>query len=223
MSPDAFAQVSIRKAKKTDTSQLIGLQRLSLSQLATQDYSESQLSAIFQHKQNFRLRSWGCRIWVAETLDPSAPNSNIVGFAALGRFGIIGALYTHPQWIRQGIGRTLLKTLEREAVHRRVRVLTVAASLTAVPFYQACGYHITHNPAFVAVRGVQVPCVYMQKEINPQKQSHQQSHPRARAYAFRQESKGVVNVLLTTLGILALLYGFHQSFDWLITTLATQP
>jgi GNAT superfamily N-acetyltransferase len=52
----------------------------------------------------------------------------------------IKRMYTQPSAQRQGIGRELLKCLEKEAKCRGIQRITLQSSPSAAQFYQVCGY-----------------------------------------------------------------------------------
>ncbi len=55
----------------------------------------------------------------------------------------IQRLWVHPDWRRQGYGRSLLESAERDAQARGCRViLIVSYSFQAPAFYQKCGYKL---------------------------------------------------------------------------------
>jgi GNAT superfamily N-acetyltransferase len=63
----------------------------------------------------------------------------IVGTASLGR-DQVHAVFVHPARQGRGIGRRLMEAVESEALARGERGLTLYASVTAVPFYEANGW-----------------------------------------------------------------------------------
>jgi GNAT superfamily N-acetyltransferase len=57
-----------------------------------------------------------------------------------GRRGRLASLFVRSDWQRQGIGRRLVERFEQECRRQGVRVIRVASTLYAVPFYLAMGY-----------------------------------------------------------------------------------
>jgi putative acetyltransferase len=151
-------EISIRLAIHSDRDRIAQLHSESIQQLCTADYTTIQIQALLDDKKVYGTKSWGDVVLVAEY------GETIVGFSAL-MGGTVSAMYVHPQSTRQGIGKQLLQAIEREAMSRRWRCLLVKASVTAVPFYQACGYQILH-PTQMMVSGREwIPCVDMQKQL----------------------------------------------------------
>lgn len=61
------------------------------------------------------------------------------------RDGDILALYVHPDWQGRGIGRELMARAEHALIADGAKVLRIHASLSAVPFYVACGYSVVES------------------------------------------------------------------------------
>jgi len=54
----------------------------------------------------------------------------------------IRAMYTHPDYIKRGIGRMIIKAGEDAARAEGFRALEMAATKAGEPFYLRCGYHV---------------------------------------------------------------------------------
>ena len=52
----------------------------------------------------------------------------------------VRAMYTHPQWVRQGIGTLLLELAESAARDAGFKTIELGATLSGEPLYQARGY-----------------------------------------------------------------------------------
>ncbi len=76
----------------------------------------------------------------------------------------VRAMYTHPDFARQGIGRLILAASERAAAEMGFLEAELAATLAGVPLYRACGW--TERERFaVTVGTVPVPLVRMTKRL----------------------------------------------------------
>lgn len=89
--------------------------------------------------------------------------------AALLRMGVdaarIRAMYTHPDYVRRGLGRHVLSVCElaaREAGFTRVELM---ATLAGEPLYRACGYEEIEHIISASVDGIDVPGLRMGKAI----------------------------------------------------------
>ena len=76
----------------------------------------------------------GCHAVVAE-----GPGGKLEGVGALDG-AVIRRIYVRAGGQRRGTGRVLLAALEAQAVRQGLTRLTLQASLSSVPFYQALGY-----------------------------------------------------------------------------------
>jgi len=64
----------------------------------------------------------------------------LVGFGLLNLQGQIALLYVAPNARFRGVSKSLLASLEKEAIAVGIRELSLESSLTALPFYSRCGY-----------------------------------------------------------------------------------
>lgn len=78
----------------------------------------------------------------------------------------IRAMYTHPDHVRQGVGRLILDLCERAAAEAGFANVEMMATLAGEKLYAACGYvpieHVDAGP----IDGVIVPMVRMGKALN---------------------------------------------------------
>ena len=76
----------------------------------------------------------------------------------------IRAMYTHPRFVRQGVGRLVLALCEAAAREAGFRAVELMATRAGEPLYRACGYEV-QEPIEVAVGDVIVPGVRMRKAL----------------------------------------------------------
>jgi GNAT superfamily N-acetyltransferase len=77
----------------------------------------------------------------------------------------IRAMYTNPDYVRQGIGRTVLKLCEAAAFEHGFRRVEMMATLAGEPLYRACGYLPIEPVLSAPVDGVRVPLLRMGKTL----------------------------------------------------------
>ncbi|HET6221874.1 MAG TPA: GNAT family N-acetyltransferase [Dongiaceae bacterium] len=76
----------------------------------------------------------------------------------------VRAMYTHPAFVRRGVGRLILSLCESAARTEGFVRAELVATLAGEPLYRACGYQATER--FVADRGgMAVPLVRMSKAL----------------------------------------------------------
>lgn len=89
--------------------------------------------------------------------------------AALLRMGVdaarIRAMYTHPDFIRRGLGRYVLSVCEQAACEAGFKRVELMATLAGEPLYRACGYEDIEHIISASVGGIDVPGLRMGKAI----------------------------------------------------------
>jgi GNAT superfamily N-acetyltransferase len=77
----------------------------------------------------------------------------------------IRAMYTDPDFARQGVGRMVISLCEEAAKSAGFRRTTMMATMAGVPLYEACGYVQVEPVLSAPVDGIRVPLVRMEKEL----------------------------------------------------------
>lgn len=75
----------------------------------------------------------------------------------------IRAIFIHPNWARQGLGRLLLRAAEEAAMAAGFHRFEMGATLTGVPLYLREGYRIMQRIEIPLDRGLLLPVVRMEK------------------------------------------------------------
>ncbi|MBI3675906.1 MAG: GNAT family N-acetyltransferase [Proteobacteria bacterium] len=78
----------------------------------------------------------------------------------------VRAMYTHPDFVRRGIGRRVLELCENAAKNEGFSRLELAATLAGFPLYTAYGFREVERFEEPTSSGVRVPLVRMRKEIS---------------------------------------------------------
>ena len=76
----------------------------------------------------------------------------------------VRAMYTHPRWVRRGVGRLILSLCEDAAAVEGFRTLELMATLAGRPLYAACGFLPVEEIEDTST-GIAVPVVRMRKTI----------------------------------------------------------
>ena len=152
----------IRRAIPSDAASACDVVRRSINALCPLDHhrDERTISEWLANKTEANFDTWIKSeqhiALVAERVD------EVAGFALLRRTGILALLYVAPEARFEGISKALLATLERQAFELGVTEISLESSLTALRFYQDCGYLRTGTP----VRGFGITHGYpMSKRI----------------------------------------------------------
>jgi GNAT superfamily N-acetyltransferase len=77
----------------------------------------------------------------------------------------VRAMYTHPLFVRRGVGREILAACEHAARADGFTRVELAATLAGVPLYHACGYLELEPFEAETPSGVRVPLVRMGKTL----------------------------------------------------------
>ncbi|HJS92154.1 MAG TPA: GNAT family N-acetyltransferase [Steroidobacteraceae bacterium] len=155
--------IAIRPYAPTDAFELTNLFRASVRQIASGDYSASQLrawapDAIDEHQ--FGQRCERKSTWVAEV------EGRLAGFTDLQSDGHVDMLYVHPDFKRRGVARALLNHIEELARREDLRRLYTEASITARAAFEAMGFRVI-VPQTVTVRGESMTNFRMEKRLEP--------------------------------------------------------
>jgi GNAT superfamily N-acetyltransferase len=75
------------------------------------------------------------------------------------------AMYTHPDFVRRGVGRLVVNLCEAAARHAGFTRMELMGTLAGVPLYEQCGYEVLERTASAPVDGVTVPLVRMGKAL----------------------------------------------------------
>ena len=77
----------------------------------------------------------------------------------------VRAMYTDPDFARQGVGRIVMRLCEEAAINAGFRRATMMATMAGVPLYEACGYVQVEPVLSAPVDGIRVPLVRMEKPL----------------------------------------------------------
>ena len=77
----------------------------------------------------------------------------------------IRTMYTHPSWIRKGVGSLVITLGENAARESGFKKCELMATLSGELLYEAKGYKSTKNILYKTDSGKTVPMVRMEKEI----------------------------------------------------------
>jgi putative acetyltransferase len=131
-----MAAFTIRPATPADAEALCALHKASVRTLCLGAYTADEIEAWLRDRepQGFRhaMTDGGETMLVAEH------NGAVVGFASIKETILFG-LYADPEKGR-GAGRLLLAAVEDEIRRQGATVLSLQATLNAVPFYRAHGF-----------------------------------------------------------------------------------
>jgi putative acetyltransferase len=152
----------IRRATVDDAVAICDLHVRSIRVLCAGDYTPAQIEAWAGRKRPelyTRAMTDG-----GETMFVAVDESNrIIGFVAFKQNEIYG-LYVASESVRRGVGAALLATAEAAMRAAGVSHVKFRSTITALTFYERQGY-ARGEPAVSRMSGVDVPCVWMSKNL----------------------------------------------------------
>ncbi len=144
--------MKIRRFQFEDAEQVAALFHHTVREVNRADYSLSQVQAWAPDDLGFRNWAEVCGNRITYMADLQGV---IVGFGELVEnlnHGCIDCFYCHHQYQRLGIGTRLYQTIEATALDLGMTYLTVAASVTARPFFARMGFMVQRSQ-YVHCRG----------------------------------------------------------------------
>jgi putative acetyltransferase len=121
---------------------------------------ESWATGLYPDRYRQAMDQLGERVLLAE-----APSRGAVGFCSWRGGRVIG-LYVIPDFTRHGIARRLLGMAEAAIEAAGHDHVTLGASLSALAFYERCGYRITRRRNWHTRGGLTLPVADMAKPLN---------------------------------------------------------
>lgn len=172
--------VIVRRALPADAVRIRNVHISSIRGLCARDYTRAQIEAWSSKK---RPENYRCSMREGEVMFVALLGKRTAGFAGF-KGTEIRAVYVHPRFARQGIGRALFAAVERLAKKRCVRRLRLSSSVTAVPFYRAMGFMAVRKSMFTLRDGTRIACVDMQKPLFPGAKLNLPSHNSMRQVCY---------------------------------------
>lgn len=152
----------IRQYSKQDNEKLLNLFCTTIKEVNIQDYTFEQVSIWGSQKRveaGWQKSFENKMVWVAEE------EKEILGFCELTDNGYIDRFYCAAKTIGKGVGTRLYQALELAARDKEILELSVAASITAKPFFLKLGFKVIHEQT-VYLEDVAFTNFVMKKDIN---------------------------------------------------------
>ena len=77
----------------------------------------------------------------------------------------VRAMYTHPDYVRRGIGRLVLSLCEAAAARERFRSLQLVATVAGEPLFRAYGFSVIERIEVPTSKDLTVPFARMNKQV----------------------------------------------------------
>lgn len=129
----------LRPYRPEDCDEIIQLFRNTVHAVNAHDYSSEQLHA--WAPEVIDRNKWAGTLGANFTV-VMAYGTTIVGFGDIDASGYFDHLFVHKDFQGQGIAATIAKAIESHAGEKKLERITVAASITAKPFFEKRGYTV---------------------------------------------------------------------------------
>lgn len=137
--------MQIRRYQAHDLNEVLALFQQTVRQVNVRDYSTAQIKAWLGTDSVTVHQHWQQRLLTTTTM-VILDGQKLIAFGNILATGYLDCLYVHTEYQRQGLAKWLVTTLEASV---SVTQYTVAASITAVPFFVAQGYHVIRRQEVV--------------------------------------------------------------------------
>ena len=74
-------------------------------------------------------------------------------------------MYTHPEWIRKGLGTLLLELGENAAREAGFRTIELGSTVPGEPLYKVRGYTAFHREVRTGANGLPNTIIHMRKSL----------------------------------------------------------
>jgi putative acetyltransferase len=132
-----MSAVALRPYLPADAKRCAEIFRVSIEELAADDYDEAQREAWAARADD--EQAFGAKLKGALTLIATIDGAT-AGFASLKGADEIDMLFVDPEFARQGVGRTLVDALMKLAEARGAKRITAEASDVAKPLFERLGF-----------------------------------------------------------------------------------
>jgi len=122
----------VREFKSNDFLEVLSLFYISVHKIACNDYTQLQLDAWAPESPD--LESWHKRLSSGNVF-VEVDNNQIRGFGRIENTGYIDLLYSHPDFLKQGIGNSILNRMIIWAFENKIGQIYSEVSITARQFF----------------------------------------------------------------------------------------
>jgi putative acetyltransferase len=152
----------IRGFQTEDSDLLSSLLFQTVRRINIRDYTQAQVEAwapTNRDMEKWRKSFAGKVVFIAEEKE------KIIGFGELDPNGHIDRFYVDADWVGKGVGKSIYKEIELQAMTRNIHRLFVEASITAKPFFLRMGFVLIREQT-VNVKGTEMNNFVMEKRLD---------------------------------------------------------
>jgi len=158
-------KIIIRPYEDKDAQMVLEVHRDAVHNTAAKDYEKIILDEWSKPVDEDRLRKFRTEN-SADVRVTAEIDGIIVGFGELiTNENILGACYVSSAASGKGVGRAIISELEKIAVEKGLKYLSMDSSVTAASFYSSCGYSELERGEHKLRSGKRMACVKMHKNL----------------------------------------------------------
>ncbi len=209
--------IQLRPFQKCDLYDVLNLFYRTVHAVNRTHYNEEQLCAWAPYYAN--ELDWMCSL-ASHRAFVAVQDEKIVGFGDCNNSGYLDRLYCAYDWQGKGVGTLLAQRLELETSLLGIGSIRTEASITAKPFFEARGYHVTEEQQkplrgqvfinYKMEKDLPQGCQLIEKTFGQSKKGISYEH-RPGAYGILQNSSGELGVVKTKRGLFLIGGGFEAA------------
>ena len=153
--------IAIRKARKDDAQEVWDVRNAAILGLCTGYYSQDDLALWTQGELTRKFTEAVEDSFYVAVIDDRVVGTGMIDLES----GKLDAIFVHPSFMREGIGRQMLLFLERLARDASLTRLFLDSTLNAAAFYRTCGFVGDAVAKYQSPRGITLACIPMTKTL----------------------------------------------------------
>lgn len=153
--------LQIRPARYNDAEAAFDIRLQAIRHQCISVYTPEQVHAWTQVPLTDRYRASVERDYHIAWWDALPVATGLIDFQS----GELGALFVLPAFMGQGIGKAMVRHLERLALEAGLAEIHLDATPNATPFYKRCGYHGDAAGIYTSPSGLELACTPMHKRL----------------------------------------------------------
>jgi putative acetyltransferase len=129
----------IRQATESDVENITDLFYETIQNINSKDYLQEEIDDWSSWRSDFEKWKKGIS---EQYFIVAVKQGNVVGFSSIAKDGYLDFMFTHKDFQRQGIAKSMLMELERKALMQNNDYIYSDVSITAKDFFLSQGYEI---------------------------------------------------------------------------------